>query len=272
MADLKITELAALTTVLGEDLLAIVDDPTGTASTKKIRVDDVLKSQVITDTYANKPAASQEGRIFLPSDGISIERDTGAAWVPWGPLFPFTAPVDGDFAWINQDTASVSATNGGIFLLAPKTAGVNLRIRKKAAPAVPYTITMAMLPLATGQSFLRMGLLFRQSADGKLHSNGIQFGTTINQLISEKWTDHHSYSAAYVSTTFNTVHNGLWFLRIADDNTNRIISFSADGQNFRTLHTVGRTDFLTADEVGFFIDTNQATIDGGMTVISWKES
>ena len=40
MADLKITELPALTTVLGEDLLAIVDDPTGTASTKKIRTDD----------------------------------------------------------------------------------------------------------------------------------------------------------------------------------------------------------------------------------------
>ena len=40
MADARITELPALTTVLGEDLLAIVDDPTGTASTKKIRVDD----------------------------------------------------------------------------------------------------------------------------------------------------------------------------------------------------------------------------------------
>ena len=40
MADLRITELPALTTVLGEDLLAIVDDPTGTAITKKIRTDD----------------------------------------------------------------------------------------------------------------------------------------------------------------------------------------------------------------------------------------
>ena len=44
MADLRITELAALTTVLGEDLLAIVDDPTGTASTKKIRVDNFQAS------------------------------------------------------------------------------------------------------------------------------------------------------------------------------------------------------------------------------------
>ena len=40
MADLKITELAALTVVNNEDLIAIVDDPTGTASTKKIRTDD----------------------------------------------------------------------------------------------------------------------------------------------------------------------------------------------------------------------------------------
>ena len=40
MANLKITELAALTVVNNEDLIAIVDDPTGTASTKKIRTDD----------------------------------------------------------------------------------------------------------------------------------------------------------------------------------------------------------------------------------------
>jgi len=40
MVDLKITELAALTVVNDEDLIAIVDDPTGTASTKKIRTDD----------------------------------------------------------------------------------------------------------------------------------------------------------------------------------------------------------------------------------------
>ena len=44
MVDLKITELDALTTVLGEDLLAIVDDPTGTASTKKIRTDDFQRT------------------------------------------------------------------------------------------------------------------------------------------------------------------------------------------------------------------------------------
>ena len=44
MADLKITEFAALTVVNDEDLIAIVDDPTGTASTKKIRTDDFQSS------------------------------------------------------------------------------------------------------------------------------------------------------------------------------------------------------------------------------------
>jgi len=41
MAELKITELPALTVVIEEDLLAIVDDPTGTASTKKVRIENV---------------------------------------------------------------------------------------------------------------------------------------------------------------------------------------------------------------------------------------
>lgn len=40
MANLKITELAALTAPVGEDLLAIVDDPSGTPVTKKVTLTD----------------------------------------------------------------------------------------------------------------------------------------------------------------------------------------------------------------------------------------
>jgi len=62
-------------------------------------------------------------------------------------------------------------------------------------------------------------------------------------------------------------------MRIADNNTNRICSVSADGQNWIEVHSVGRTDFLTADQVGFMIrPTNSATpnIGTGVSVLSWK--
>lgn len=44
MADAKITALTALTTPADEDLLPIVDDPSGTPATKKVTVGDLRKS------------------------------------------------------------------------------------------------------------------------------------------------------------------------------------------------------------------------------------
>ena len=58
MADLKITELAALTVVNDEDLIAIVDDPTGTASTKKIRTDDFQSTWHVGARVYNNAAIS----------------------------------------------------------------------------------------------------------------------------------------------------------------------------------------------------------------------
>ena len=44
------------------------------------------------DTYANRPAAGTPGRIFLPTDGIFIERDNGSTWDKFGPIWPMTPP------------------------------------------------------------------------------------------------------------------------------------------------------------------------------------
>ena len=63
MADQKITDLDELTSVAGTDLLAIVDDPSGTPITKNIEVDtiksyisDYINSAILT--YTNKTLTS----------------------------------------------------------------------------------------------------------------------------------------------------------------------------------------------------------------------
>jgi hypothetical protein len=58
------------------------------------------------------------------------------------------------------------------------------------------------------------------------------------------------------------------FLQIGDDGTNRLVKFSADGQNFETFHSIGRTDFLTADEWGFYVSAPDTTYAIGLTVLS----
>lgn len=234
----------------------------------------VLGSTVITTAaYGSRQAAAKAGRLFLPNNGFVVERDTGAAWAPWGPLFPFTAPVDGDFAWINQGGATVSTTNGGIYLFTPKAAANSWRIRKKAAPATPYTITIAFLSTLVGLANQRVGLVFRQSSDGKLHAFYLLSAGAAGDLslVSDKWTSETVFSATY--GTIRPFYPGapIW-LRIADDGANRICSYSADGINFLAYHSIGRTDFLTADEVGFAASDSGNAYDIGMTLLSWKQA
>lgn len=231
---------------------------------------------ITTAAYASRQAAAKAGRLFLPTNSAYVERDTGAAWGSWGPIFPLTPPVDADFAWINQGGASVVTTNGFIHLAAPATSGNSMRIRKKAAPATPYTITARLHALGSINQIY--GLCFRQSSDGKLHSFAILGSTSSGigsqGLFSTKFTDPTTFSANYSTqvTGLMSMFGMPWFLRIADDGSNRICSVSTDGINFFVFHTVGRTDFLTADEVGFFSDSVSASVASGVSLLSWKQA
>lgn len=228
-----------------------------------------------TAAMASEPASGQvTGDLFLPNNGFYLERYSGSAWVPWGPLFPFTKPVDGDFAWINQDSAAVTTTNGGIVLSrAAYSAVTTCNVRKKTAPSTPYTITAWFLVNVAYGGVGYGGLCFRQSSDGKLALFGI--GTdSANRgyTASRKMTDPTTYSADYsLQDQSGKAETGrLCCLRIADNGTNRICSVSADGVNFQAFHTIGRTDFLTADEVGFYI--NPYNRDTQMTLLSWAQA
>jgi hypothetical protein len=65
----------------------------------------------------------------------------------------------------------------------------------------------------------------------------------------------------------------VYWIRIADNGTNRIISWSVNGLHFTQVHSVSRTDFITADEVGFFIsDSADNKHDPGLTLLSWAEA
>lgn len=238
-------------------------------------LDQMRTDDASTAAYASRQAAEKDGRLFLPNNGVYLERDTGAAWAPWGPIFPFTVPIDGDFAWINQGGAAVVTTQGGIYLsVAGAGSGTNLRCRVKSAPATPYTITAYVIPAIFQKSFHSCGLIFRQSSDGKIHVFDFLGDTTANaiSLRSSKFTNATTFSAQYQATPIPTPFN---WLRIADNGTNRICSYSADGQNWHVYHTIGRTDFLTADQVGFYVGSENSAVpnlDVGMSLLSWKQA
>ncbi len=195
----------------------------------------------LTAAYGSRPAPSNDGNLFLPSDGYTVERDTGTAYVPWGPLFPFTRPPAAADFTANRTGATLTEDAGALVIR--RTGAMSGYHR--AAPATPYTITAAVLLRLIPTNFSQAGLLFRDSGTGNfvrfnvVHNNGWQWQV-------DKVDTNGTFVAAYLTTPPQFLGGILW-LRIADDGTNRICSYAVDGRNFHVLHTVGRTDYITAN-------------------------
>jgi hypothetical protein len=256
---------------------SLADNTSGAITAQNVR--DLLLSThpektVQSGVFASEPASGQlTGDLYLPSDSFYAERWSGSAWRPWGPIFPMTKPVDGDFAWANQGGASVTTSNGGIFLNGPAGSSLDLRIRYKTAPATPWTLTVAFETTCNlnDYNYQSAGILFRQSSDGKLVTYGLQNQSTLCSMFVIKWSSPTSINTNYDGQ--QALRNGLpKFWRIADNGTNRICSYSADGQNFIPFHTIGRTDFLTADQIGFFVEERSNVVPATMTLLSWQEA
>lgn len=224
-----------------------------------------------TAAVGSEPSGPLTGDVFLPNNGVYLQRYSGSAWVPWGPIFPMTAPVDASFAWINQGGASVDTTYGGIYLAVPAAAGVNWRIRKLAAPSTPYTITACFLLDTFGADNAYIALGWRESSSSKIVTFGLQMNTG-SRLKVDKWTNETTFSATYIDFIARSGSSSCAWLRITDNGTNRICSVSSDGQHWIAVHTVGRTDFLTANEVLFGGQSQNGTYDAGFSLLSWKQT
>lgn len=220
-------------------------------------------------TYAAIPGSPSSGDLHFLTDSFwNAVYYNGSSWDHFlhGKLL-ITPP---SFSWVNQGAASVSTTNGGESLICASAGGAHqVRIRKRAAPSTPYTVTLAYLPTVKGINYSFCGALFRESSTGKLRT--LHLGFNANPIIEVyNWTNETTPSAQLAVIRCDIlISSPLVFWRIQDDGTNRKYHFSGDGINFVQIYTEGRTVDMTADEVGWFIDPyNQ---DQAATLIHWKE-
>jgi len=226
---------------------------------------------VVPGLYDNIPLPEKTGKLYFPTNKAgNIARDNGASWDYYGMLHKLVPPVAGDFAWVNQGGASYDATYGPLQFQSIAGAGNNLRILKKAAPATPYSITIFYTAMHWNGVQSRVGFVWRQSSDGKLVTVATK-GLT-NSYENSKWTDPTTFSANYQSFSLAQFSSpDIMWLRMSDDGVNRTVEYGPDGINWREYHTVGRTDFLTADEVGIVVNANHASIACSMLLLSWEE-
>ena len=201
------------------------------------------------------------------------------------PAFPFVAPtplVSGDFSWDNQGSATLDTSTlpYATLLKTPADASTGLHCRYKSAPGSTWTITALVVPFLSSSAFNQCGLLARKASNGSMVAYGLLSDPATFSFSqgwsAEKWTDSTHFSAAYAITDKYAVrypiNKAFFYMQLKDDGTNRKFLVSNDGLNFVEIHSIGRTDFLTADQVGFYVTSQNASFGAGIWMMSWLES
>jgi hypothetical protein len=224
-----------------------------------------------TDVYASRPAAGNDGNLFLPQDGIYLNRDNGVSWESWGPVYRCKNIDLTEFTWDNQGAATATATKGGVYFYAPKGT-TNARVLYKSVTG-NYTVTLGFIPHLVTSNYQSAGIALRESSTGKLILGGIHNSAAYGLY---KWDDATSYNAAYTITSGNfnppsvLARSQIIWLRLSDDGTNRKYYVSYNGMNWEEIFSVGRTDFCTPNQVGFYIDDNNSTYNAYATFLHFE--
>lgn len=224
-------------------------------------------------TYAARPAAGNAGSIYLCTDVGLFCYDNGTTWVNFqdglGGLL--TVPPSASWTTSTLGSATFAADKDGRLLTIPSATGDNWRIEYRTlANATPYTVTAYIDYTMRNQASFFSGLVLRD-ASGNLVTFGIGYDGT-PRVVGMKWTSITAYSADYLRSDV-TQWGGIpkWF-RIRDDGTNRYCEFSFNGLDWVLFHSVGRTDFLTATQVGWGANFNATGYTNYMRLQSFLET
>jgi hypothetical protein len=239
---------------------------------------------VQTGVHASRPAASSanEGSIYIASDSPVFARSDGANWRTFGPIYQFKTPSGSVFTLINSGaTAATGATlitTGDVIVFhgGGSTAGLseNLRLAVMGiSSGTPWRVYAAITSDAVARTNLGFGLCWREDLSGRVVTFGQRLGTAVMRL--GKYVSPTSFNADYNPPGSTSVAVAAWplWLSIEDNGTNRNAYYSIDGRNWVLVHSIGRTDFLVADGVGFYVNAHAAAapaLDVNLTILSWE--
>lgn len=203
--------------------------------------------------------AGTEGQILKMVGGVPI-------WAPGLPEHRYTPPPAlSTWTWVNQGIATADELlPGTIYLDTGVGPGANVKMLARATPATPYSIITAFTALITNTGYSGCGVGWRESSSGKLALANLLFNYQFEYM---KWGSPTAWSADYVMSRAFT-WNPVW-VRLSDDGTNRTVDLSSDGVHWMNIHTVGRTDYLTPDQLVINGNPDGASGRAGLTLLSW---
>lgn len=184
----------------------------------------------------------------------------------------FTAPPTTGWTAVNAGSAGLTSSLDGMLLTAPSNGSVNSvhMWMRTLSPASSYTVTAYLeISGAPANAWGPVGLTLRNAAGGGLIVFGPAWGSGTATVRITKFSSPTTFTADYLTAVpVYAFHAPINWYRIRDNGTNRFFEYSYNGVDWETLHPVGRTDFITPDQIGVAGDPHSTAITARLR--SWS--
>jgi hypothetical protein len=240
-----------------------------------------VANRFISDIYANKPAAGVKGRLFLPSDGLFLEYDDGAAWRQYGPFRRLKAPPQTGWSWVNQGNATATFTGGALLLEDPDLDATNPQLRlyvRGLAAGATSVVAAFTYNGAASISGPRAGFCARcvgGTDDGNLTTLGLR-ETAASAYPFLEYINYTSPTA--VESTPSGDGRNIWpshrvfWVKYAWEGTYKRWYYSMEGVNWIKWFEDTISSYNAPSQFGIFIDPINNAQKISLSLLHWEES
>jgi hypothetical protein len=226
----------------------------------------------LSDLYANLIGTScsgtNSGQIAIPTNSLyNLLRCNGATWDHFWHGTKVTPPTVTLLAGTVNNPV-VTAVNGGLFMEGAAGSTFSVRGIYQSYPTPPFKVEVLVIPRWVIQNANAAGILLQDSVSGKLVTFGLHF-TNNPALEINQWNTVSSWNSSANSTPGPDARGDLW-LRIEDNGTNRLFSYSSDGSNWEQYFSHQRTTFITPDRLGIFVYNLNSNYKAGANFLHYQ--
>jgi hypothetical protein len=218
----------------------------------------------------------QNGSVSVASGGLSVSGNylyDGTHYYT-GPLNQIATLPAASYSWINQGSATETASGNSLILHSPASGSGgnpdwNLRITPISATT---TLTVAMMcdVTFTNAQAAMCGVGFYESATTKLEVVTVYGGNGGSIMQVNQYGSPTTFSSNVYNGNCLGIGNPLW-LRLTISGGNLTLTYSFDGVNFPSGYTEAVNHFFTtAPDNWFYAGNSQGTIDVYNTLLSWN--
>jgi len=222
----------------------------------------------------SRPAAGNTGNMYIPTSGNIFQRDNGASWDSYGPIYKFTQPpAASSFTGIVQSGVTLTDQGGSLLLTSPYVAAES-RSAFYIAQTSTWEVTAAFkfyCDSHDASSTPEVGLGFINIASGQWRYAGWKAVGSAN-VIFNIYYDNNAHTSASTAVSTPWVNNtggiipngGLFWVKIEYQATNRVFSMSFDGVNFQQVYSETKNNVFTPDAAAIIVSSKGTTANTNM--------